>query len=73
MVQHAQRPHRLDSHDAAALMSLIHLVGLGRPRLQLHNVIGTTFGQWLLVLCLFLLLQCIGTAPQTLPGHVVHI
>lgn len=48
-------------------MSLIHVSSL-RRRVPLHNVIGTTFGQWVLVLCLFVFLQCSGTVLWRLSG-----
>ncbi|CAJ1435116.1 unnamed protein product [Effrenium voratum] len=48
-------------------MSLVHLAGLKR-KAKLHHVIGTTFGQWILVLSLFLCLQCSGTVLWLLSG-----
>lgn len=38
----------------------LFLFSLLRTR-HVENVIGTTFGQWLLVCCVFLFLQCAGT------------
>jgi len=47
-------------------MSLVHWPITRRARL--HHVIGTTLGQWVLIICLFLVLQFFGTVLWKITG-----